>query len=82
MVKYWSKESKYEDTPKVQLFDISKDLSEQKDLSKEKPSKTLELENLLSEFIKETKTVTTKRDIESGVYRLMDDLGMRGGSDE
>ncbi|MDP4679872.1 MAG: sulfatase [Cyclobacteriaceae bacterium] len=82
LVKYWSKESKYEDTPKVQLFDISKDLSEQKDLSKEKPSKTLELENLLSEFIKETKTVTTKRDIESGVYRLMDDLGMRGGSDE
>lgn len=77
LVKYWSRENKYEGTPKVQLFDLSNDLSEEIDLSKENPEKTQELENLLTDFIKETNTVTERRDIDGAFYRLLDDLGLR-----
>ena len=77
LIKYWSKENKYKGTPKVQLFDLSNDLSEEKDLSKENPEKTQELENLLTDFIKEAKTVTKKRDIEGAYYRLLDDIEAR-----
>lgn len=76
LVKYWARENKYAGTPKVQLFDLSKDLGEQIDLSEENPEKTQELENLLNDFIKETKTITRKRDIDGAYYRLLDDLGM------
>lgn len=74
LIKYWSKENKYKGTPKVQLFDLSNDLSEENDLSKENPEKTQELENLLTDFIKETKTVTERRDIRGAYYRLVDDI--------
>lgn len=77
LIKYWTKENKYKGTPKVQLFDLSNDLSEQKDLSKENPEKTQELESLLADFIKETKTVTERRDIRGAFYRLVDDIGAR-----
>ncbi|MFY0653196.1 MAG: sulfatase-like hydrolase/transferase [Cyclobacteriaceae bacterium] len=77
LVKYWGKENKYKGTPKVQLFDLSTDLSEQMDLAKENPEKTMELENLLIGFIEETKTVTVRREVENAVYRLLDDIGLR-----
>jgi arylsulfatase A len=77
LIKYWSKENKYEGTPKVQLFDLSKDLSEKKDLSDLNPEKRQELEKLLEDFIKETNTVTIRRDIQGAYYRLMDDIRLR-----
>ena len=82
LIKYWSKDNKYEGTPKVQLFDLSNDLSEEKDLSKKNPEKTQELESLLSDFIMETKTVTNRRNIDGAFYRLMDDLGQQDEPDE
>jgi arylsulfatase A-like enzyme len=81
LIKYWSKEGKYEGTPKVQLFNISTDLSEEIDLSEKNPGKTKELDNLLTAFIEETKTVTVRRDIESAVYRLLKDVGARATSE-
>lgn len=82
LVKYWQKEGKYKDTPKVELFDLSSDLAEANDISKKNPSKTKELETLLLDFIKESNTTTDRRDIESAVYRLLDDLGDQGETDE
>jgi len=82
LIKYWQKDGKYEGTPKVELFDLSTDLGETTDISKKDPAKTKELEILLLEFIKETNTVTEKRDIESAVYRLLDDLGQSDQPDE
>ena len=61
----------------MQLFDLSKDLSEKKDLSDLNPEKRQELEKLLEDFIKETNTVTIRRDIQGAYYRLMDDIRLR-----
>jgi arylsulfatase A len=74
LIKYYSKERKYPGSPKVELYDISKDLSEVNDLSKVKPEKTKELENMLGEFITETNSITHRRDVENAVYRLLDDI--------
>jgi arylsulfatase A-like enzyme len=77
LIKYWEKEGKYKGTPKVELFDLSKDLEEASDLSQINPEKTAELEGLLTGFIKDAKTVTKRRNVESAVYRLLADLGKR-----
>jgi len=74
LIKYYSQEGKYPGTPKVELYDISKDLSETEDLTKANPEKTKELENMLAVFIKETNSITHRRDVENAVYRLLDDI--------
>ena len=75
LLKYYSKEGKYEGTPKVELFDLSKDLEEQNDLSSINIEKTKELEKMLAEFIQETNSCTIRRkSVESAVYRLLKEI--------
>jgi arylsulfatase A-like enzyme len=77
LVKYWSMETKYKNTPKVELFDLSKDMGEKNDLSKEYPEIVQELESELSDFLISVNAETGIRNIEGAYYRLLDDLGER-----
>jgi arylsulfatase A-like enzyme len=77
LIKYWSRESKYPNCPKTELFDISKDLAETTDISEQNPEIKKELETELMAFIKKTNAETGTRNIEGAFYRLLDDLNMR-----
>ncbi len=81
LIKYWSKEGKYEGTPKVELFNIAEDWQESFDLSSQNVQKAEELEQLLTDFIEETNTVTERRNMESAVYRLLSEIGLRKSSE-
>lgn len=77
LIKYWSKESKYKNTPKVELFDIAEDLGESTNIIDKHPEIAKELETALDEFLMETNAETGTRDIEGAYYRLMDDLAKK-----
>jgi arylsulfatase A-like enzyme len=77
LIKYWVKESKYKNTPKVELFDLSTDLSETINLAEKYPEITTELENELNSFLENVNAEIGERNIEGAYYRLMDDLGQR-----
>jgi arylsulfatase A-like enzyme len=77
LIKYWSKESKYKNTPKIELFDISKDLSETTDMKDQYPEITRELETELILFLEKVNAETGERNIEGAFYRLLEDLGKR-----
>jgi arylsulfatase A-like enzyme len=77
LIKYWSRETKYRNTPKVELFDISKDLSESNNLATKYPEKVKELETELVKFLDDVNAETGVRNIEGAFYRLLDDLGKR-----
>ncbi len=77
LIKYWSKEGKYKNTPKLELYDLSNDLSESTDLSEKYPEKVKELEIELMGFLGEVNAETGIRDIEGAYYRLMDDLNKK-----
>ncbi|NND06242.1 MAG: sulfatase-like hydrolase/transferase [Saprospiraceae bacterium] len=74
LIKYWSKEAKYTDTPKVELFNIRHDLGESNNLIHRYPGIAKELEGTLSEFLEKTHAETGTRDIKGAYYRLMDDI--------
>ena len=50
-------------TGKLELFDLSKDLSEASDLSAKMPEKTKELDQVLTAFITEVKATTLRTEI-------------------
>ncbi len=81
LIKYWIKENKYENTPKVELFDLANDLSETTDLSSKYPEKVRELETELTEFLEEVNAETSVRDIEGAYYRLIKDLSANDSQD-
>jgi len=74
LLKYWSKESKYKNTPKVELFNLADDLGETTNLIDKHPEIAKELETELNNFLKNVNAETGKRDIDGAFYRLMDDL--------
>jgi len=75
LIKYWSNEKKYKTIPKVELFDLSKDLSETTDLSDKNPDITKELETELIRFLNKVDAETGVRDIDGAYHRLIRDLG-------
>jgi arylsulfatase A-like enzyme len=77
LIKYWSRENKYKNTPKVELFDISKDLGEATNIIAEYPELAIALENELLDFLQMTNAETGTREIDGAFYRLLDDLGRR-----
>ncbi len=77
LIKYWSKETKYRGTPKVELFNIAEDLSETTNVITDHPDIAKELEAELQTFIEETNAETGERQIEGAFYRLLEDLGIR-----
>lgn len=74
LMKYWSKENKYKNTPKVELFNISEDLGETNDVIEKYPGIARELETELDSFLESVDAETGKRNINGPYYRLMDDL--------
>ena len=74
LIKYWSKETKYENTPKVELFNLANDIGENINLLEKYPKKVKELETELNKFLKDVKAETGERDIEGAFYRLNEDL--------
>lgn len=76
LIKYWSKESKYQETPKIELFNIKDDLGETINLIDKNPEVAKELESKLNSFLEDVNAETGIRDIEGAYYRLMDDLGV------
>ncbi len=75
LIKYWSKETKYKHTPKVELFNIAEDLGETTNLIDQHPEIVKELEAELSKFLTLTNAETGKRNIDGPFYRLKADLG-------
>ncbi|MDA8562907.1 sulfatase [Mariniblastus sp.] len=65
LVKSW-------DEDKVELFDLSKDLEESKDLSKRKPEKTEELHNLLVNYLEQVNATTKFMGSKKKIYSLWD----------
>lgn len=75
LIKYWSKETKYAETPKVELFDLATDLAETRDLSKELPQIKADLEKEMLDFLEEVNAETgIRKKIKGAFYRLKDDL--------
>lgn len=75
LIKYWSKETKYKNTPKVELFNIAEDLGETTNLIDQHPEIAKELETALNNFLTLTNAETGKRNIAGPFYRLKADLG-------
>jgi uncharacterized sulfatase len=82
LIKYWSKETKYKNTPKVELFNIKEDLGETTNIIEKYPEIARELETELNKFLTKTNAETGIRDIEGAYYRLMDDLELSSDDDE
>ncbi len=82
LIKYWVKEGKYKNTPKVELFNIADDLRETTDLSKEMPELAREMESELISFLEKVDAETGERDIQGAFYRLLDDLAARDGGED
>lgn len=77
LIKYWSEETKYKNTPKIELFNIKDDLGETTNLIEKNPELANELETTLNSFLEDANAETGIRDIKSAYYRLMDDLGLK-----
>jgi arylsulfatase A-like enzyme len=81
LIKYWSQETKYQNTPKVELFNIAEDLGETTNIISNHPEIANELETALNKFLAKTNAETGIRDIEGAYYRLMDDLKISSEDD-
>ncbi len=77
LVKYWLKDFKYKNTPKVELFDLTNDIGETTNLVEKYPQIAKELETEIIDFLTEVNGETGKRDIEGAYYRLNADLKKR-----
>ena len=75
LIKYWSKETKYKNTPKVELFNVAEDLGETTNLIDQHPEIAKELETELNKFLAMTNAETGIRNIDGPFYRLKADLG-------
>ena len=73
LIKRWEKVDKLTGKQEMELYNLSKDLGETTDLKDELPEKVAELEALIDDFVKETNTCITRRDIKSAVYRVIAD---------
>ncbi|MEZ5041908.1 MAG: sulfatase [Saprospiraceae bacterium] len=82
LVKYWSKESKYSNTPKVELFNLANDLSETTNLVAQHPEIAQKLEAELNQFLEKVNAETGIRDIDGAFYRLLADLGLKAEDSE
>lgn len=80
LIKYWSKETKYKNTPKVELFNIAVDLGETTNIIKTHSEIAKELETELNKFLTETNAETGIRKIDGAYYRLMDDLDVKANN--
>jgi len=78
LVKIWSAESRYENSPKVELFDLSNDLGETTDLSEKYPEITKEMETELLDFLEKVNAETGEGKLRGPYYRLLDDLEAEG----
>jgi len=74
LIKYWSKETKYKNTPKVELFNIAEDLAETTNIIDNYPAIAKELETELNKFLTNVNAETGIRKIDGPFYRLVDDL--------
>jgi hypothetical protein len=74
LIKYWSKETKYKHTPKVELYDLAADPGESTDLSGQHPGLTREMETELLDFLQHVNAETGIRNTKGAFYRLLDDL--------
>lgn len=77
LIKYWSRETKYKNTPKIELYNIAEDLGETTNIIKNHRDIAKELETELDKFLADVNAETGERNIEGAFYRLLDDLGMR-----
>ena len=82
LIKYWMEEPRYENSPKVELYNLRHDLGETTDISAQLPDLTRDLETELVNFLTKVEAETGERDIEGAYYRLLDDLGLRTNDDE
>lgn len=74
LIKYWSKETKYKNTPKLELYNIAEDLSETTNLINQHADIANELEAQLTKFLTMTHAETGIRKIDGPFYRLKADL--------
>ncbi len=74
LIKYWSKETKYKNTPKLELYNIAEDLGETTNLIDQHAAIANELETQLKKFLTMTKAETGIRKIDGPFYRLKADL--------
>ncbi|NQU54799.1 MAG: sulfatase [Bacteroidetes bacterium] len=79
-IKYWSKESKYKNTPKVELFTLAEDLGETTNLIDKHPEIAKELEAKLNSFLQHVNAETGVRNIDGAYYRLINDLGVKANN--
>jgi arylsulfatase A-like enzyme len=82
LVKIWTEEGKYENSPKVELYDLSKDLGETTDLSEKYPEIRKEMEAELLDFLEKVNAETGERKIRGPYYRYLDDLESVGRLEE
>lgn len=74
LIKYWSRETKYKNTPKVEFFNLAEDLGETINLIDQYPEIAKELETELNRFLEKTNAETGVRNIDGAFYRLKTDL--------
>jgi arylsulfatase A-like enzyme len=74
LVKYWLKDKKYKNTPKIELFDLVNDLGESTDISEKYPEITKDLEIELNEFLIKADAETGIRNIDGPYYRLLNEM--------
>jgi arylsulfatase A-like enzyme len=75
LVKIWSQENRYENSPKVELYNLAEDLSETNDLAEIHPELVAELEAELMEFLELADAETGEENIRGPYYRLLEELG-------
>lgn len=74
LIKYWIKESKYPNTPGIELYNIEEDFAETNNIAAQNPRIVYVLENELLHFLNETKAETNSVEINGPFYRLLDDV--------
>lgn len=74
LVKYWIAETKYENTPKVELFNLANDPFEAQDIASKSPDQASELEQELVNFLTEVNAETERLDIDDPFDRLVTEM--------
>lgn len=78
LIKYWSQENKYANTPKVELFYLREDPFEKNDLTISSPDKTNELLSQLLEALEEYGGVTERTNVPTAITRAWQEYGEQG----
>ncbi len=82
LVKIWTAENRYENSPYVELYDLSKDLGETTDLSAQLPEIAREMESEMLEFLDKVNAETGEGKLRGPYYRLLNDLEEEGRLDD